>query len=232
VGRRRSLLVGVLVLSLAVIVLVSALSGNQFGSFEGGKEAVPASPAPPLPSTPSLPATSPSQSASVSPTVRRVPASPMIGLEIPALDRSYVVEGVSLGTPIEPPFNPATVGHTLYYENNHAVRGADPGTDSDNVVYVTGHTWRSGDAAMNLIDRKLAVGDELRVTTVNSKRLGVQLCYVVEDTEYPPEEELPFVEKMWEVAPGRLNLFTCKLREDGGEQSHTRVFFAELRGTC
>lgn len=154
----------------------------------------------------------------------------MTGLEIPALKRSFVVEGVSLGSPIVPPFDAATVANTLYYENNHAVRGADPGTDATNTVYVTGHTWRGGDAAMNVIDTGLAVGDELLVTTTESRRLGVRLRYVVADEATYQETLLPSVDKVWQVAPGRMVIMTCNLREDGAHQTHTRVFYAELQG--
>lgn len=154
----------------------------------------------------------------------------MTGIEIPALRRSFTAEGVSLGSPIDPPFDPATVATTLYYESDHAVRGANPGTDAANTVYVTGHTWRGGDAAMNVIDRELRVGDELFVTTTRSERSGARLRYVVRDTAVYQEALLPSVSKLWEVAPGRLVIITCNLRDDGAAQTHTRVFYAELTG--
>ena len=154
----------------------------------------------------------------------------MIGLDVPALKRSFTVEGVSLGSPITPPFDSATVADTLYYENNHAVRGADPGTDAVNTVYVTGHTWRGGEAAMNVIDAELATGDELLVTTTESKRLGARLRYVVTSQATYQEALLPSVDKVWEVSPGRMVIMTCNLRTDGKHQTHTHVFYAELRG--
>lgn len=185
-------------------------------------------PAPPSVTTPDM---EPSQTLSAKPeNERRIPASPMTGLEIPALGREFNTEGVSLGSPIDPPFDPATVATTLYYESDHSVRGAYPGTDTDNTVYVTGHTWRGGDAAMNVIDLHLTVGDELLVTTARSERLGVRLRYVVRSTSVYQEASLPRVSKLWQVAPGRLVIITCNLRDDGAAQTHTRVFYAELTG--
>lgn len=216
-------------LVLAGIALAVATSGRQSVTLEGGDRVAPVvRPAPPFVTTPN---TEPPQTLSATPeVVRRIPASPMTGLEIPALGRKFNTEGVSLGAPIDPPFNTATVANTLYYESDHSVRGANPGTDTDNTVYVTGHTWRGGDAAMNVIDRHLRVGDELLVTTARSERLGVRLRYVVRRTSVYQESSLPGVSKLWEVAPGRLVIITCNLRDDGGSQTHTRVFYAELTG--
>lgn len=219
-------------LILAGVFVTLAMSERQPTPVRAEQGAVPAISAPPPYRTPEPAVTmSPSQEASTGPVLpRRIPASPMIGLDVPALTRSFAVEGVSLGSPITPPFDAATVADTLYYENNHAVRGADPGTDAGNTVYVTGHTWRGGDAAMNAIDAGLAVGDELLVTTVESKRLGVRLRYVVADVATYQETLLPSVDKVWQVVPGRMVIMTCNLREDGKHQTHTRVFYAELRG--
>lgn len=198
-----------------------------------GEQGVASEISAPLPSsTPSnRPTTAPLPEVSPTPTIEwRIPASPMIGLDAPALERSFRVEGASLGSPITPPFDPETVADTLYYESDHAVRGADPGTDSNNTVYLTGHTWRGGEAAMNVIDQRMAVGDELLVTTVESRRLGVKLRYVVTGSERHLETRLPGVGKVWEVAPGRMVILTCNLRADGEHQSHTHVFYAELTG--
>lgn len=231
-GRRASLALGVLTLVLAGIVAFVALTPSErqreFPVSEQGVAPEVSVPPPSIPS--SVPSKSPLPEASPAPTVWRVPASPMVGVEIPALKRSFRVEGVSLGSPITPPFEPDAVADTLYYENDHAVRGADPGTDSSNTVYLTGHTWRGGTAAMNVIDQEMAVGDELLVTTVKSRRLGVRLRYVVTGSERYPEALLPSVDKVWEVAPGRMVIMTCNLRADGEHQTHTHVFYAELRG--
>ena len=55
-------------------------------------------------------------------------------------------------------------------------------------------------------------------------------CYVVTGSERYPEALLPSVDKVWEVAPGRMVIMTCNLRADGEHQTHTHVFYAELRG--
>ena len=230
--RRTSLTLGVLTLALAGVFLTLAMSERQPIPVQAGQGAASDVSAPSPSGMPDPTITmSPSKEASVSPAaVRRVPASPMLRLDIPALKRSFAVEGVSLGSPITPPFDAATVASTLYYENNHTVRGADPGTDAANTVYVTGHTWRGGDAAMNAIDAGLATGDELFVTTTESRHLGVRLRYVVADQATYQEALLPSVDKVWQVAPGRMVIMTCNLREDGAHQTHTRVFYAELSG--
>ena len=153
-GRRASLFLGVLTLALAVVVAFVALaSSERQRQLSGEKQEVASdfSTPPPAGIPSSTPTMAPSLEASPSPTIEwRVPASPMIGVDVPVLERSFRVEGASLGSPITPPFDPDTIANTLYYENDHAVRSADPGTDSNNTVYLTGHTWRGGDAAMKI----------------------------------------------------------------------------------
>lgn len=231
-GRRASFVFGVLTLILAVVVAFVAFTSSerQAAASKRGQVTALETPVPLPPSTPSSePTMTPSQEVSASPaTMRRVPASPMIGLDVSALSRSFRVEGVSLGSPITPPFDSSTIADTLYYEANHAVRGADPGTDSLNTVYLAGHTWRDGAAAMNVIDQELEVDDELFVTTVESRRRGVKLRYVVTDSIQYRKSLLPSMDKVWEVAPGRMVILTCDLRDDGGRSTHNRVFFADL----
>ncbi len=233
-GRRTSLVLGVLTLVLAGIVACVAFTSSerQQTVLKGEQGMASAQPAPSPSSAPSSEQnTSPPPEASAAPTIEwRIPASPMIGVDVPAIERSFKVEGASLGSPITPPFDPDVIADTLYYENDHAVRGADPGTDSNNTVYLTGHTWRGGEAAMDVIDQKMAVGDELLVTTVESKRLGVKLRYVVTDSRRYPKAALPSVDKVWEVAPGRMVIITCNLRDDGERSTHNHVFYAELVG--
>lgn len=158
----------------------------------------------------------------------QVPASAMLTMRIPAIGLSLKVTGHSLGSPIDPPFDPKTIDSLVYQDTS---RGSNPGTDARNATYIVGHTWRAGHAAFNIVDTSLRVDDDIYVMTQSSKRLGVWLHYVVtrkflyqKDTLANPSNPL------WQVRP-RLVLITCHLRADGALQNQNRVFFARLVGT-
>lgn len=164
-------------------------------------------------------------SITLTPMPFEVEASPVVAVQIPAIGSSFRVEGMDLGSPINPPFDPQTRESTIYQDTSYS---GNPGTDAWNATYLAGHTWREGKAAFNVVDTSLRVHDDVYVMTESSRRLGVWLHYVVTWQHLYEKGSLDkSTNSLWEVKP-RLVLITCHLRADGKHQTDNRVFFAQL----
>lgn len=109
-----------------------------------------------------------------------------------------------------------------------------PGPESDNTVYLVGHSSRNGDAVFNpLFDEdsqtsNVAPGDEIVVSTPEG-----DVTYEIERTERYPKETLGNPDSdgytdVWKVVPGRLILVTCFQRDDGAASQDNFVVYATL----
>lgn len=140
-----------------------------------------------------------------------VPQSPPARIDVPAIDLSarvepYTSEDVAAaGGAVRPPD---------LWTISWWTGGGTPGTDSDNTVYLYGHTWREP-AVLNRVG-ELDPGDEIVVTTA-----GGRLTYTVEDVFTVDKPELPDSPGVAEAVPGRLLLIGCH-RETGDERTTTR----------
>ena len=167
------------------------------------------------------------ESASVLPV--QIRGSMPVRIEVPRLNFRVRVEGNWLGSPIDPPFDPATVADVVYFDTS---RGARPGSNTSNTSYFAGHTCRKDDclAAFDVLDQQLRPGDDIFVTTKASMTHGVRLHYVVSDSVLYSQQALPAAKKVWSVIPNRLVFITCNLREDGAAQTDNHVLFARYIG--
>lgn len=159
----------------------------------------------------------------------QVEVSQPLRLEVPRIGFQVRVEGDYFGDFIDPPFDPATVADTVYFDTS---RGTRPGSSTSNTSYFAGHTCRKPGclAAFDVLDQHLRVGDDIYLTTEASAALGVRLHYEVSKSFKTPQETLPSVTKVWKKIPNRLVFITCNLREDGGQQTDNHVFFAKYVG--
>ena len=109
--------------------------------------------------------------------------------------------------------------------------GVLPGSDAENATYIAGHTCRQCDAVFNALDQVGRVGDDVYLTTVESRAMGVRLHYKIEEQILRPKGALSDPDnEEWRVVPNRLVIITCHLRDDGGHQTDNRVFFAQYVG--
>lgn len=150
-------------------------------------------------------------------------------LEVPRIDFHARVEGSWLGSPINPPFDPATVAETVYFDTS---RGTRPGSSTSRSSYFAGHTCRKDGclAAFDVLDQNLQVGDDVYVTTKASEVQNLRLHYVVTYSHLYSQRSLPSATEVWTKVPDRLVFITCNLREDGAEQTDNHVLFAEYVG--
>lgn len=109
--------------------------------------------------------------------------------------------------------------------------GVAPGSDAENATYIAGHTCRQCKGVFDALDQVGRVGDDVYLTTVESRALGVRLHYKIEKQILRPKGSLndPDNEE-WHIVPNRLVIITCHLRDDGGHQTDNRVFFAQYVG--
>lgn len=161
----------------------------------------------------------------------QVEASLPVRLEVPRLNFRVRVEGNRFGNVIDPPFDPATVAKTIYFDTTPG-RGTLPGSNTSNSSYFAGHTCRKDGCltAFNVLDQHLQQGDDIYLTTKASKAHGLRLHYVVTFDHLYAKNALISAAKVWEIVPNRLVFITCNLREDGSEQTDNRVFFAQYVG--
>lgn len=122
-------------------------------------------------------------------------------------------------------FDPPTLTEAYWIEAFGA-----PGAQSDNTVYLLGHSWDNGDAVFNaLFDRatqtsKVHPGDKVVVTTDAG-----DVTYEVERTERIPKAEVAEESsEVWDVVPGRLLLVTCFQNNGGGDAYDNFVVFADV----
>ncbi len=168
------------------------------------------------PTSPAAPTTPPAQAA--------VQVAAPTRVEVPSVDLAVDVLPV---TPTGGELDPPTLTEAYWIETY-----GTPGTDSDNTVYLAGHSFDRGAAAFNpLFDKDAQValvqpGAEIVVTTAAGR-----LTYAVESTERYPKGSLPDVDEVWNVVPGRLVLITCFQRNDGGASQDNLVVYADLVGT-
>jgi hypothetical protein len=136
---------------------------------------------------------------------------------------------MSLGSPIDPPFDTDMVDEVVYFDTS---RGARPGSHTSNSSYFAGHTCRGEECltAFDVLDQHLQVGDDIFLTTVASEKQNIRLHYTVTEDNLYPRNSLPEADEVWAVIPNRLVFITCNLRADGAEQSDNHVFFAEYVG--
>lgn len=145
------------------------------------------------------------------PAPAAVPASRPLRLEVPALGlvatvrASTAAEVAAAGGAV----HPATLWEVVWWSG-----GGAPGTDSDNTVYLYGHTWREP-AVFNGL-RRLHDGDEVRLVTAN----GV-LRYLVDEVFTVAKPEFAGSPKVTAAVPGRLLLVGC-FRQTGEEATTTR----------
>lgn len=152
-----------------------------------------------------------------------------VGIEVPRLNFQVRVESNWLGSPIDPPFDSATVADVVYFDTS---RGARPGSNTSNTSYFAGHTCRKDGclAAFDVIDQQLQIGDDVYVTTKASEAQNLRLHYVVSDSRLYSQETLPSANEVWMKIPNRLVFITCNLREDGAAQTDNHVLFARYVG--
>lgn len=165
---------------------------------------------PPLP--PTTTATPVAQASAGTPVRVRVDA---VGLDV------EVVPTASVGGVFDPP----SLTKAYWIEAFGA-----PGSESDNTVYLLGHSWDNGDAVFNpLFDRasqtsKVEPGDTVVVTT----QAG-DVTYEIERAERIPRAEVAQESnEVWDVVPGRLLLVTCFQNNGGGDAFDNFVVFATV----
>jgi sortase (surface protein transpeptidase) len=147
----------------------------------------------------------------------RVPA---VGVDAPVLPTAFENGEI----------NPPTLDDVYWIADYGA-----PGTDSDNTVYLLGHSWDNGPAVFNaLFDRptqtsRVQPGDEIDVETPEG-----MVSYEVDRTERYPRASVgdPDSEAygdVWAVVPGQLILITCFQQNDGADARDNFVVFAHVQ---
>lgn len=214
-------------ITLVVVVATGLLGGDpEPPPSEAAAPRVTTAPATTAPATPWTPAPTPASTVTPSPSSTPEPtvvavAAP-VQLQVPSV-------GIDVGVlPIAPPtggdLDPPTMRDAYWID-----AFGQPGTETDNTVYIAGHSWDSGPAAFNSLfdtgaqDAKVHPGDEIVLTTGQGR-----LTYVVSGSARYPKDSLAEVDEVWRIVPDRLVLITCFQRNDGGASQDNLVIYAEL----
>jgi len=206
---------------VAVTVIAVAVAGVLLPAPE---RPVTSQPVPTTTTTTTPPPTSPATPTTSPPAPGPVQVAAPVRVEVPSVDLAVdVVPATPDGGELDPP----TLGEAYWIETYGA-----PGTDSDNTVYLAGHSFDRGAAAFNpLFDRDAQValvqpGAEVVVTTAAGR-----LTYAVQSTHRYPKGTLADEDEVWRIVPGRLVLITCFQRNDGGASRDNLVVYADLVGS-
>jgi len=207
---------------VAVIALCAAAATAAFWvqGRDGSPAKTPAAAEPSVTQRPSVPPGS-SQPATTTPAAQASVGAPVrVRVDAVRLD-AEVVPTASVGGAFDPP----SLTRAYWIEAFGA-----PGAESDNTVYLIGHSWDNGDAVFNpLFDRatqtsRVEPGDTVVVTTDAG-----EVTYEVERAERIPREEVAQEDnEVWDVVPGRLLLVTCFQNNGGGDAFDNFVVFAHV----
>ncbi|WP_025157759.1 class F sortase [Leifsonia aquatica] len=221
VRHRRRRIRGGAVAQLAVLVLVFVAlvaagatlvahtlgsAAEAVGSAAASSAAAPRAVAEPAPGQTAAPAGAPPEERPL------VPGQPT-RVDIPSIGLSVNVGrmAVPAGGTVDPP-----TARSAYWLSEYGAATAD----TDNTVYIAGHTYRGGAAAFNpLLDvphssYTVHPGDHILVTVPEGR-----VDYVVDDTELYEKVDVAQQAELWKRVPGRLVLVTC-FQYDGGTSSH------------
>ncbi|WP_157502386.1 class F sortase [Leucobacter celer] len=160
---------------------------------------------------------------SLSTRIDDAPASPPVGLEIPALRFEAPIEPLSIGS--DEVLDPPTAGDAFWLSDYGL-----PGVGTDNTVYLVGHTSSTGDAVFDpLVDLdrqqpRLQPGDEIVVRTEEGAVL-----YEVLATERQDKTAITDLETVWRNEPGRLVIITCFFAASRTEAPDNLIVYARQR---
>jgi hypothetical protein len=189
--------------------------------------AVPTAPSKTM--TTSVPSTSPEppdeKPQKGAPKLRRVPPAEPTEIEIPSLGIKTTVGSIAQtmlpsGPMLElPEATQADLDRTYWWRER-----AKPASPNPESVYIMGHTCHLA-GCHAVFDRlqDIQLGSLIVVRTPH----GV-LTYEAIRTRQYRFDELPSHKSVWLNRPGRLVLFTCKLRANGAKQTHTFVVWSKL----
>jgi LPXTG-site transpeptidase (sortase) family protein len=118
---------------------------------------------------------------------------PAARMDVPVLALTPSTEELAAGFLVPP------MTMDAYWLTNYG----QPGSDSDNTIYIVGHSWEKADAPFNRLSNQSAVGDELSVGTATGT-----IKYTVQSITTHDKETLR-TSDVWNKAPGRLILISC-----------------------
>ncbi|WP_240720296.1 class F sortase [Pseudarthrobacter sp. NamB4] len=178
--------------AIGAVVAVLFLALTVFGIMLSGPGASPTLTAPSTPAsqssaagtvTAALPPVSSPRQLSIESAKIKVPVLPLTPTESDLATQSLV-----------PP-------ETLdgYWLTNYGT----PGAESDNTVYITGHSWENRDSPFNRLSSDVEVGNTVTLTTDQGT-----IDYVVDTVTTHNKDSLKDSD-IWNIVPNRLVLISC-----------------------